>query len=189
MLKDLVKQNRSYRGFDENVKISREMLLELIDFARICPSAMNAQPLKYYLAPSGQDVAKIQPLTIWARKLASLNLPREGHRPTAFIVICADKNIKNPSTVGIDVGIAAQTIMLAAVEKGLGGCMIESFDHTGVAQALSLPENLAPVLVLALGKPDETVVLTDAQGDISYYRDEKDVHYVPKRKREDIVLP
>ena len=189
MLKDLVKQNRSYRGFDESVKIPRDTLLQLVDCARICPSAMNAQPLKYYLASTPEDVAKIQPLTIWARKLAALKLPREGHRPTAFILICCDKNIKNPATVGTDLGIAAQTIMLAATEMGLGGCMIESFDRPGIAAALQLPENLAPLLVLGLGKPDETVVLTETDGDIGYYRDENDVHYVPKRKLDDIVLP
>lgn len=113
-----------------------------------------------------------------------------GHRPTAYIVICTDKTIgPNVERFRADVGIVAQTIMLAAVEKGLGGCMIGNYNKEDLAAALHLPENLYPSLILAIGKPDETITLTELEkgGDTKYYRvDGK--HYVPKRKLEDIVL-
>ena len=89
-----------------------------------------------------------------------------------------------------DVGIVAQTILLAAVEMGLGGCMIGNYDAGEVRQALGLAEHLSPVLIVALGKPDETIVLTEVgeDGSTDYYRDEQDVHYVPKRSLKDILL-
>lgn len=188
MLKDLVKQNRSRRGFDESRLISREELLDMVDCARICPSAMNAQPLKYALVNDPETVKALQPFTVWARRLAALHLPREGERPTAFIVICADESIRSVAASKTDVGIAAQTILLRAVEMGLGGCMIESIMKDKIQSLLGLPEQIVPSLVIGLGKPTETVVLTETDGDTGYYRDENDVHYVPKRKLEDILL-
>ena len=110
--------------------------------------------------------------------------------PTAFIVICQDKNLaSNIASFQRDVGIVAQTILLAATEDGLGGCMIGSFSLAELKKTLNLPENLEPVLVVALGKPAEKIVLTDVKedGEIGYYRDENDVHYVPKRALKDIL--
>lgn len=191
MLKDLLKQNRSYRGYDESRKISREELAEFVDCARYAPSSVNMQPFKYYLACDQETVAKVQPLTKWARALPQMTLPHPGHCPTAFIVICQDTNL-NPAIQRFqkDVGIVAQTILLAAVEKGLGGCMIGNFNPEEIRQALGLADTLTPVLVVALGKPDETIVLTEVgtDGSTDYYRDESDVHYVPKRSLQDVLI-
>ena len=85
-------------------------------------------------------------------------------------------------------GITAQTMLLAAVEKGLGGCMIGSFQKEELKTALEIPEYLVPMLVLAIGAPDEEIVLEDACGTITYYRDEKGVHHVPKRTMEELVI-
>ena len=89
-----------------------------------------------------------------------------------------------------DMGIVAQTILLAAVDMGLGGCMIGNFVRAEVSAALDLPEHLEPLLVVALGKPDEEIVLTDLpeDGNTNYYRDADDVHYVPKRALEDLII-
>ena len=191
MLKDLLKKNRSYRGYDESRKITREELEDLVDCARYTPSSVNMQPFKYYLACDEEAVAKIQPLTKWARALPRLTLPHPGHCPTAFIVICQDTALQ-PAIQRFqkDVGIVAQTMLLAAVEKGLGGCMIGNYNPDEVKRALGLAENLTPVLVVALGKPDETVVLTEVgeDGSTAYYRDEIDVHYVPKRSLRDNLI-
>lgn len=189
--KELVKKNRSYRGFDETRRISKEELMELVDCARLCPSSVNKQPLKYYLACEKEVVDKIQKETKWARALPELDLPHKGMRPTAFIVICQDTRIdQSLSRYQRDVGIVAQTMLLAAVDKGLGGCMIGNFGAASVREALSLPDHLAPMLIVGLGKPAEKVVLTETRDGEStdYYRDEQDVHYVPKRKLEDILL-
>ena len=189
MFKELVMKNRTYRGFDESCRIDRAALLELIDLTRYTASSANLQPLKYFAACEKEIVDKIQPLTKWAGALAHLNLPYPGTRPTAFIVICQDNAISSSTGMLKDVGIAAQTITLGAAEKGLGCCMIGSFDLPKLKEALGLPETIDPKLVIALGKPAETVVLTDAKdGKTTYYRDENGVHYVPKRPLEEIVL-
>lgn len=191
MLKDLVLQNRSYRGFDESRKIAMEELLDMIDHARLTPSSRNAQPLCYYAANETDEVAKIQAQTKWAGALPELNLPFEGTKPTAFIVVCINKTISDQiQAFQKDVGIAAQTILLRAAEMGLGGCMIGSFAAGKLSGELALPEEILPQLVIALGKPMETVKIVEVdEGDsVKYYRDEANVHYVPKRKIEDIVI-
>lgn len=191
MLKDLVKANRSYRGYDESRRVTKEELMEMVDCARLAASSVNQQPLQYYLAWEKEEVDRIQPLTGWAKGLPELTLPHKGMCPTAFIVICQNKQIyESLARFQKDVGIAAQTILLAATEMGLGGCMIGSFSAGSVAEALNLPEHLAPLLVVAIGKPAEKIVLTEAQRgeSVAYYRDENDVHYVPKRKLEDLIL-
>lgn len=189
--KDLVKKNRSYRGFQENRKITKEELLELADCARLCPSSVNVQPFCYYLAWEPDEVAEIQKLTKWARALPDLQLPHPGMYPTAFIVILQDMEIADSlSRYQKDVGITAQTILLAATEMGLGGCMIGNYNAGEVKRVLKLEKRYMPMLVIALGEPAEQVVLTEAgPGDsTAYYRDEADVHYVPKRKLQDIIL-
>jgi Nitroreductase len=191
MLKDLLKQNRSYRGYDESVRLTREMLTDMIDCVRYAPFSQNFQAFKYYLAWTKEDCDKLQPCTHWARNLPELTLPHPGHCPTGFIVLCYDTRI-GPGVQRFwkDVGICAHTILLRAAEMGLGGCMIGNFRPDEVSAAIGLDPVYQPLLVIALGKPDETVVITDLEegGDHRYYRDENDVHYVPKRKTEDLIL-
>lgn len=191
MLKELLRKNRSYRGFNQGRPMTREELEELVDCARLCPSSVNAQPLCYYLVWKPEELALVQPLTHWAKALSQLTLPHPGKNPTGFIVICQNQQI-DPSLARYqrDVGIVAQTMLLAAVEKGLGGCMIGNFQAGDLKAALHLPEHIAPMLVVALGEPAEQVVLTQVgpDGDTRYYRDDQDVHYVPKRKPEDLIL-
>ena len=114
--------------------------------------------------------------------------PAEGERPSAYIVILGDTEISK--SFGCDHGIAAQSIMLGATERGLGGCMIGSIKKNALRETLEIPERYEIQLVLALGKPAETVVLEDVgpDGDIKYYRDEADVHHVPKRSLDDLIL-
>ncbi len=191
MLKDLVLKNRSYRGFDESVRISRETLEGFVDCARLCPSSVNKQPLKYFLAWEPDEVEKVQGLTKWARALPDMVLPHPGKRPMGFVVICQDKRIdENLNRYQKDVGIVAQTMLLAAVEQGLGGCMIGNFQAGEVMEVLGLPEEIRPLLIVAFGKPAEEIHLVDVpeDGNTNYYRDENDVHYVPKRTLADELL-
>lgn len=192
MLKDLVIRNRSFRGYDESRKISEEELLELVDLTRYTASSANTQPLKYHIAHEKEEVDAIQALTKWAAALPQLSLPYPGQCPTGFIVICLDKSIAPNETAFLrDIGIAAQTILLAAAEKDLGGCMIGNFNRAALKELLKLPETVEPNLVVAIGKPAEEVVLTEvgADGNTRYYRDETGtVHYVPKRSLNDILL-
>ncbi len=191
MIRDLVEKSRSYRGYDEGVRLTREQLEGFVDCARLCPSSINRQPLKYYLAWEPEKVSLIQGFTKWAAALPNMTLPHPGKCPTAFIVVCQDTSIDaDPQRYQRDVGIVAQTILLAAVEQGYGGCMIGNFRGGPLREALQLPDAIRPMLVIALGKPDEKVVLTEvsADGDTGYYRDENDVHYVPKRTLEEELL-
>ncbi len=191
MLKDLVTANRSYRGFDETRKITREELMDMVDCARLTASSVNEQPLQYYLAWEKEEVDQIQKLTIWAKALPELTLPHPGMCPTAFIVICLNQDRgASPARFQRDVGIAAQTILLRATEMGLGGCMIGSFSAGSLKETLHLGGQMIPQLVVAVGKPAEKIVLTDVgdDGSTKYYRDDQDIHYVPKRNLEDIVL-
>ena len=191
MIKELVKKSRSYRGYDESRKISREELLELVDCARFAPSSVNRQPFQYLLAYEREDLDKIQPLTGWARALPQMKLPHPGKCPTAFIVICQNTDWDPDLNRYLrDVGITAQTMLLAAAEMGLGGIMIGNFSPKKLSETMALPENIIPMLIVAFGKPDENIVLTevDTGESLNYYRDEQDTHYVPKRKLKDIVL-
>ena len=188
--RDIVVANRSYRGYDESYKFTEEKLKEYVDLTRFTPSSVNMQPFKYYIAYEKEKVDTIQKMTKWARALPELNLPYEGKRPTGFIVVCQDTDIySNINRFMKDVGIVAQTILLQAAEEGLGGCMIGNFSAEEVKTTLKLTENIVPLLIIALGKPAEKIVLTDVvDGKTDYYRDENDVHYVPKRSLSDILL-
>ncbi len=186
---ELVLKSRSYRGYNEKRQITKDELLSLVECARLCPSSVNKQPLKYYLAWEKDEVGMIQTLTRWARALPELELPHPGMRPTGFIIIVQDTQIdSNLTRYQRDVGIVAQTMLLAATERGLGGCMIGNFG--ALREALGLPERFSPMLVVALGEPAEEIVLTGTgpNGETDYYRDERDVHYVPKRELAELVL-
>ena len=191
MLTDLVLKNRSYRGYNKSRKVTKEELMELVDIARLCPSSANIQPLCYYLAWEPDEVARIQEQTRWAGAITHMKLPHPGMEPPAFIVILQDTKINDSMTrFQKDVGIVAQTMLLAAAEKGLGGCMIGNYNADSVKKELNLAENLAPVLIMAFGKPAEKIIIKEIEEgeNIAYYRDENDVHYVPKRKLSDILI-
>ena len=112
----------------------------------------------------------------------------DGERPAAYIVILGDKTISQ--AFGCDHGIAAQSILLGATEMGLGGCMIGSVNRAELSLVMSIPPEYEILLVIALGKPKETVVLeaVGPGGDIRYWRDEHAVHHVPKRSLSEIIV-
>ena len=190
MLIDLIKANRSYRGYDHSRAVTKDELMKMVEAARLCPSSVNVQPLKYFLAHTPDAVDVIQSHTRWAKGLPDIHLPHPGKEPTAFIVICQDTSIDaNLSRFQRDVGIVAQTMLLTAVEMGLGGCMIGNFDAGSLHDAIGLDAHIRPLLIVAIGKPDEEVILTNVMdGKTGYYRDEQDRHYVPKRRLEDLVI-
>ena len=184
---DLVKQTRSYRRFKQ-VPIAPGTLRGLVELARFSPSGGNVQPLKFVLSCDAATNAKIFPSTVWAGYLADWPGPAEGERPTGYIVILLDREIgKN---AGCDHGIAAQSIVLGAMEQGLGACMIGSIKRTELAVALELPDRYEILLIVALGRPGETVLLEDTgpDGSIKYYRDAADTHHVPKRPLDELII-
>jgi nitroreductase len=188
MVRDLIRSNRSFRRFHQEVSIGIETLRELIELARLSPSGGNRQPLKFVLScnPVTNDLV-FNHLT-WAIYLKPWPGPAEGERPSAYIIILGNKVVAG--SFGYDAGIAAQSMLLGAVEKGLGGCIIGSVDRERLGAALELPEGLEILLVLALGKPAETVVIEPlgADGKIEYWRDGEGVHHVPKRPLDELIL-
>lgn len=187
-LRDLILKNRSYRRFFESEKISQETLTGLVDLARLSPSGANLQPLKFILSNTAKTNAKIFQCLAWAGFLTDWEGPEPGERPSAYIVILGDKNIKDQ--VKHDQGIAAQSILLGAVEAGLGGCIIGSVKRELLRENLGIPTHLDILLVLALGRPKEKVILEEVgeNGDTRYWRDEEGIHHVPKRVIDDLVI-
>jgi len=188
VIRDLVLKNRSYRRFKENERIDICALRELVDLARLSASAANRQPLKYVLSTDPQTNAKIFETLAWAGYLKDWEGPAAGQRPSAYVVVLQDTEISKD--LDCDHGIAAQTILLGACERGLGGCMIASVKRDKLSEVLGLPGRFKIRLVIALGVPDEEVVLEPLRpgGGIEYWRDEKGVHHVPKRPLEEIIL-
>ncbi len=188
MIEDLIKSNRSYRRFFQKTTISGATLRWLVNLARLSASAANLQPLKYILSNDPLKNEMIFSCLAWAGYIKTWPGPPEGERPSAYIIMVGDLNIAK--TFAIDVGIAAQSILLGAREKNLGGCMIGSIKKDLLREWLHLPDRFEILLVIALGKPKETVILEDLQpgGNIKYWRDEHGVHHVPKRPLDDLIL-
>lgn len=186
--KGLVLKTRSYRRFHQDAPVSLDTLRDLVDLARHTASGSNIQPLKYVLSADPATNARIFPLLRWAAYLEDWPGPVEGERPSAYIIILGDTDLRKECDT--DLGIAAQTIMLGASEQGLGGCMIASVEREPLRQLLSIPERCKILLVLALGQPAETVILEPIRpdGNIRYYRDADHTHHVPKRSLEEIII-
>ena len=187
-IQELVEKNRSYRRFFEDEAIPSELLKELVGLARITPSAANIQPLKYFLSNTAVMNSKIFSTLGWAAFLPDWSGPEEGERPSAYIVILGDTRIAKSWSV--DPGIVMQTMLLGLVEKGLGGCMFGSVKREKLTGLLRLPEQFEILYVLALGRPREKVVLerVGEDGDTRYYRDENQVHHVPKRGIDELII-
>ena len=188
MLRDLIVRSRSIRRFYEEAPVDRETLRELVDLARHSPSGANIQPLRYILICEPERNARIFPLLSWAGYLKEWPGPVEGERPSAYIVILGDKRLRQ--TFDVDHGIASQSILLGATERGLGGCIIATIQRREMRAMLGLEEHHEILLVLALGKPKEKVVIEKVgpDGDIKYWRDAEQVHHVPKRLLDELII-
>ncbi len=187
-IRELVMRNRSCRRFDQSVPVTRQTLEELVDLARLSPSAANLQPLKYILSCEPEMNARIFPHLAWAGYLKNWPGPSEGERPAAYVIMLNDTEIS--CSAGCDHGIAAQSMLLGAVEKGLAGCMIGLIRRDDLRAELAIPEQYEILLVIALGQPKEKAVIeaVGPEGDIKYYRDDAGTHHVPKRSLDELIL-
>jgi nitroreductase len=185
---ELIKKNRSYRRFHQYAPVTMQTLMSLINLARLSASSGNIQGLKYYPTTEADKNEQIFKHLRWAFYLKDWNGPADGERPAAYIIVLWDTAISD--VIDTDVGIAAQSILLGAVSKGLGGCMIGSVDRAGLRKELNIPGRFQIPLVIALGKPKEQVLLEELPDDlrIEYWRDTQGVHHVPKRSLEEIII-
>jgi nitroreductase len=188
MIRDLVEKTRSYRRFAQEVAIEHETLRELVDLATLSASGANRQPLKYMLSSDAEKNARIFPHLAWAGYLKDWTGPAEGERPSAYIIVLGDTEISK--SYGIDPGIALQSILLGATQRGLGGCIIASVQRESLRRDLAIPPQFEILYVLALGKPVERVRIDEVgtDGDIRYWRDSEAIHHVPKRSLDDIIV-
>jgi len=188
MFKKLIAYNRSYRRFYGDKIITKETLLSLVDYARLSASGANKQPLRYIVSYEKQVNEIIYPTLAWAGYFADWSGPEEEERPSAYIIILQDKDHKMVG--GVDHGIAAQSILLGAVEIGLGGCIIGNIKRDALSKSLTIPDQYEILLIVAIGKPKEVVVINEINvgEDVKYWRDENQVHHVPKLKLADVVL-
>lgn len=186
--RDLVLGTRSIRRFDSSRAVTMQELRDLVDLARLTASGANLQPLKYVLVTEPGMRARVFECLAWAAYLRDWKGPAENERPTGYVVMLQDTSIT--SARHGDHGIAAQTMMLGAAEKGLGGCIVGSVNKKDLAGILDLSDDLEVILVLALGKPGEMVILEPVgpDGDIKYRRDENGVHHVPKRSLDEVIV-
>lgn len=186
-LQEIMAKTRTCRRFFQDEPVSAQILRKLIDMARMAGSAQNLQPLKYILANDPATNAVIFPHLGWAGYLRDWPGPVDGERPAAYIICLIDTRISRKADC--DLGIATQNILLAATAQGLGGCRVGSVS-TALHKTLSIPEHLEILLVLALGRPKEIVTLEDVSqdGDIKYWRDSQQVHHVPKRPLDELII-
>ena len=179
----LLAKNRSTRGYDTSFKVRKDQLLSLIEAARLAPSAMNQQTLRYRLVTE-EEAHLVLPHIRMGAALRELNLPLPGTEPNAFVVICS----KNEGRfVDMDLGIATQTILLRAVEMGLNGICIAAFDKEKVREALQL--TVTPQLIIPIGRSAERIEIKDiTEGESQTYYRENGTHFVPKLTLEDLII-
>jgi nitroreductase len=189
MIKDLIRKNRSCRRFYQDHAVTTETLKELVDLARLSASAANLQPLKYILCSTPDKNALIFSCLGWAAYLKDWPGPQQGERPSAYIIILGDTE-KNNAYIGYDCGIAGQSILLGAREKGLAGCMFGAINRQKLGDILNIDAKFKILLIIAIGKPKEKVVIETVGPDnnIRYWRDDQGVHHVPKRNLNDIIV-
>ena len=188
MMRELAVRTRSTRRFRQSERVGLGTLRSLIDIGRITASGANLQPLRYALVTGEGACAEVFPSLKWAGYLTDWGGPGEGERPPAYIVMLSDGPLKPHSSY--DPGIAAQTIALAAAEMGLACCMLGAIDRDGIRSALGIPARFEIMLVIAVGRPAESIVLEPVgeDGDIRYWRDGAGVHHVPKRALDDVIV-
>ena len=180
----LLVKNRSTRGYDASYRVRIDQLRRIVAVNTKLASARNRQPLRFRLV-TADEACKVLPFIRMGAGLKELNLPLEGTEPNAFVIVCSTIEPRNSTFV--DLGIAAQSMLLQAVEMGLNGLCIMDFDRQQLVDTLQLP--YTPLLVIAVGKSAEKARLIDINegDDHSYYR-ENGVHHVPKVVVEDLII-
>ena len=188
MIATLIEKNRSCRRFYQDHAVSLDTLKEFVNLARLSASGANRQPLKYIVSNDAKTNNAIFSCLTWAAYLKDWSGPSEGQRPAAYIVILNDTGISQDA--GCDHGIAAQSILLGAREKELAGCILGTIDRKQLKDILAIPSQLKILLVIAIGKPKEKIVIEPlgSDGSIRYWRDSEDVHHVPKRSLDEVIV-
>ena len=183
---EAIRKRRTIRKFQQN-PIPEDILKKLIDTARIAPSGSNMQPLKFIVVNNEKIREEIFSHVKWAAYIAPKGNPEIDERPTAYIVVCIDNDIRRV-TPESDAGAAIENILLAAVAENIGTCWMQAVDKPEIKKILNIPEQYAIDSVISLGYPKEESVMEELSDSIKYWKDENGVMHVPKRKLEDIMF-
>ncbi len=139
----------SPRSFDASYEIADQDLLSILEAGRWAPSANNVQPWRFSAAKRGSELFG----TI-AANLSGFNASWSP-KSAAYIVISAfvNGNENQPgSTTQFDAGIATGHILVQIEGLGLHAHVMGGIEHNALHAALGYPENLAVLVVLAIGK-------------------------------------
>ena len=188
-INDLFRENRSYRRFLENERVSPDLIIDWVNNARLAACSRNIQAQRYRIITDKDTCAKVFPQLTWAAALKDWSGPKEGERPAAYVLIGRDSRL--PGLADLDTGIAAEALRISAIAAGYGSCLLASINKRAIIEQCDLPDWYQLDLVLALGNPAETVIideLAQGQNDLDYYRDDMDNHHVPKRNLEDLLI-
>jgi nitroreductase len=190
-MREIIARTRTFRRFFQKESISTEMLHELIDLARLGGSARNGQPWQYMIINRPELCEKVFPFLGWAGYLSDWSGPEEGERPSAYILCLLNSNwLKGPETEAqFDLGVATQNLLLGAMEARIGGCRIGSFNPK-LPELFDFPDHLRLSLIVALGRPRETVIIEECRtdSDVKYWRDDDGLHHVPKRSLDSCLI-
>ena len=184
---DAIMKRRTIRKFEQKA-VSEDNLVKLVDCARVAAYGANVQPLKFMIVNDSETLQKIYPMTKWAGYLTD-GAPKENERPMAYIAVLGDSSIKSNKMYEVEAGAAVTTMMLEAVEMGLGTCWLGAIQRDEIKKLLKLDENLDVVYLLAVGYPKQESKIVDMKdNDVKYYEDENGVINVPKRSLEEILI-
>jgi len=182
---DVLYARRTIRKFTQE-PIPKQILTRIVEVARLAPSANNRQPLRYLIVNDPGLCDQVFAHTRWAGMLGPAGTPKEGERPTAYILLLVDTELDWRWSAH-DIGAAAQTIMVAAQNHRIGTCWMGAIDKAAIASLLDIPGKYRLDTLISMGYPAERSVYEDEQGDVKYYKDEQDTLHVPKRRLEDIL--
>ncbi len=193
----LVRRARTCRRFDGSARLPEEFLLELANLAHFAPNGANAQRLRFHVVSSQEECDAVFENLVWAAALKDWPGPSETERPGGYVAILAERAVPGKPAAPIsevDCGIAAQTMMLAArsATPEVAACMFKAF-KPAIMPAMGIDPDLYELkLVMAFGQPMEQQVIepvsASPDGTLKYWRDEAQVHHVPKRALEDVLV-
>jgi nitroreductase len=184
-------RRRSIRRYKEKA-VPYDILEKCVNAARLAPCGRNHQVCEYIVI----NDAEVLP-GIFENIGGSMKLPpekggaRPENAPRAYIIVLINKTWEgdaNRRRISLyDVGLAAENIILVALEQGLGTCPILMFNESNIKPILNIPDEYDMALVIAMGYPDEKSVAEVATDSITGWVDDKLVRHVPKRRLEDII--
>jgi len=178
---DLILKRRTIRKFKDK-KILFSLLKKCVNAARFSASGSNLQALEYVVVNDDKILDEVYSCLGWAGYTPEFDNTKQ--KPKAYVIILVNKNIRENADK--DVGIAAENILLTALEKGIASCIVGSINREKLRKILKIPNSREISLVIALGYAAEKSKAVDFKNNVEYYYEGKELR-VPKRKLKNIL--